>query len=648
MGKSVTVKAPTVELAVEQALAELGVGFEDVRIEVIEQPGRSLYGLKKKMAEVNVTQLKLRIPVTVGGSEEVTDGARLVGKQVEVVHSVGELPIIEPGHNVKIFVNGKRILGPVPVNIEDEIRVQLNDEIIPPQYTIRLIEQNIIAILTVTPGKRIKRQLRNTDFRKMLFIEADEYIEPFNNLSANDIMSELEEMGITERIDQSTIEVATSTSIPYEAIVSKGHLPVEGFNGDIYLHARGEDISFSEHGKVDFREMNPIVSVEENDLIATYLPAVPGVNGMDLFGHPVPTKEVRDLSFRLGEQVEMRGNEIVALSCGRVLLEKHGSLMKIEVKSEFVHNGDVNLSSGNIRFNGDVRIGRDVDNSMYVGATGKVFIGGTIRKATIEAGKSASIEGNVFSSTVKVGMQEVLEEILASQLSGLLSYLDQMQATILQIIHIRGVRPEEVDAGELKDLVRIILKEKYLDFQHQKREFIQKVKNHSTELSSDWMPLVDKLYNVFTDTSLTAVRNAEDFSRLLEEAHALIEEYSEGESCVSILKLPYAINSVLSCNGTIDVTEAGLYNCSVTAKEQVFIDGCCRGGEITAGQKISIKETGSTNSVKTVLKTESNGTITIGLARCGTEIWIGDKVHYFEVDKLGVHARIVGGELQIS
>lgn len=315
--------------------------------------------------------------------------------------------------------------------------------------------------------------------------------------------------------------------------------------------------------------------------------------------------------------------------------------------NELLHDGNVDVRSGNICFNGDVRIGKDVENSMFVGASGKIFIHGTVRKATVEAGVSAIIEGNVFSSTVTVGMQEVLEEILAEQLSELISYLEKVQETVLQIIHIRGVKPDEVNAGELKDVMRVILKEKYLDFQRDKLEFIQKAKDHSAQLSPEWEPIIGKLSNVFTDTSLTVVNNAEEFVKLLKEANALVEKFSAKGRIDSFLKLPYASNSALSCNGSIEVTDAGLCNCSVTAKRQVSVEGSCRGGLIEAGEKVSIKETGSANGVKTVVKTDSGGTITIGLARCGTEIWIGDQVHHIDVDKLGVHARMIDGRLSI-
>ncbi|MBD7983873.1 FapA family protein [Sporosarcina sp. Sa2YVA2] len=649
MGKSVTVKALTVEMAIEQALAELGATIEEVQVEVIEQNGKSMYGLKSKLAVVNVTMLKVLVPEQGEPVDSLANGARIIGKRVEVVLSTDAFPMIEPGSNVKVLINGREAVGKMHVSHEDDIRIRVSDEIIPPHFSIRLIEQDIIAMLNIEPGRRIKRTIQNTGFQDVLFIEADELVEPYMSLTVEDIVKELAELGISERIDYSVIEEAVRSLAPFEAIIAKGQWPVEGFNGDLYLHARGKDFSLNEKGKVDFREMNPIESVHENELIATYLPPVQGVDGMDLFGRPVRTKPVGGLEIRLGDQVEMRGNEIYALSSGRAILEKHGSIMKIDVNSEFVHDGDVDLNSGNIRFKGDVRIGGNVENSMFVGATGRVTVGGTVRKAVVESGKSACFEGNVFSSTVSVGMQEVLEDELVALLHELLFYLEQVQATILQIIHIRGVDPEEMDAGELKELVRVILKEKYLDYQQSKKDFIQKVIDHSDQLSPEWLRVSDRMDCLFTDTSLTIVKNAHDFSHLLADARKLIEQYADSsQSDQPVIKLPYAINSILSCSGTIEVTKKGLSNCIVDAKNKVFVEGSCRGGEITGLEKVSIQETGSVNSVKTIIKTALDGVISIGLARSGTEIWVGESIYYFDTDKLGVHARLVHGELKID
>ena len=158
--------------------------------------------------------------------------------------------------------------------------MSVNEEIIPARFSIRLIEQNIIAMLTVVPGCQIRRRQSESG--------AEVHTVPFNQLVYDDIMHHLKGMGIIERIDYAVILEATRTLIPYEAIVAKGHLPVEGFDGDLYLPKRSENRFYAESGKVDFREMNPIETVGNNDLIATYLPAVPGADGMDVFGNQRP------------------------------------------------------------------------------------------------------------------------------------------------------------------------------------------------------------------------------------------------------------------------------------------------------------------------------------------------------------------------
>lgn len=54
--KSIEISAKTVEDAVETALRELNVGREDVKIEVLEEPSKGLFGLiGVKMAKVRVT-----------------------------------------------------------------------------------------------------------------------------------------------------------------------------------------------------------------------------------------------------------------------------------------------------------------------------------------------------------------------------------------------------------------------------------------------------------------------------------------------------------------------------------------------------------------------------------------------------------------
>ncbi|QTD39642.1 FapA family protein [Sporosarcina sp. Te-1] len=307
--------------------------------------------------------------------------------------------------------------------------------------------------------------------------------------------------------------------------------------------------------------------------------------------------------------------------------------------------GNVDRSPGNIRSDGDLHITGNVQPSLFIESFGSILIGGTVQKAIVEGERTVQICGNVLSSTIHVGVRDALENELSLRLEGLVNYLERIDRAIHEILDVRDRLPEEVDAAELNRLFHWILEEKFIPFQRTKQEFIQKVKNHRTQLSDDWEVLADHLYNVLSDTVKSGVRNARDFSELVQEARRMHDRHAEDGKLDSVLELPYALNSVLSCNGTIKVTEKGLCNCSVSARQNVYVEGICRGGEIYADQKISVLESGSVSGGKTVLKTSETGSITIGLARAGTELWVGTECYLVDNDQVGVFARMLDGEL---
>ncbi|GKV54886.1 hypothetical protein NCCP2222_08330 [Sporosarcina sp. NCCP-2222] len=308
-------------------------------------------------------------------------------------------------------------------------------------------------------------------------------------------------------------------------------------------------------------------------------------------------------------------------------------------------HGDVDRSTGNISSSGDLHITGNVQPSLFIESVGSIEIGGTVQKAIVEGERKVQIRGNVLSSAIHVGVRDALENELSLRLEGVVHYLERIDRAISEILVVRDRSPEEIDAAELNRLFHWILEEKFIPFQRMKQEFIQKVKKHTSQLSDDWEVLANHLYNVLSDTVKSGVRNAQEFSRLVIEARQMHDRHAEDGKLDSLLELPYALNSVLTCNGTIMVTDRGLCNCSVSARRDVYVEGICRGGEMYADQKISVLESGSATGGKTVLKTSESGTITIGLARTGTELWVGTECHLVEKDQIGIFARMVDGKL---
>ncbi|MEK3936746.1 FapA family protein [Sporosarcina sp. FSL W7-1349] len=676
MGKSITVKAETIEEAVQLALSILALQMEDVHIEVISNPGRTLFGLRKTLAEVNVSQIveHSTIPHAMMNIEEELDRAllsavgeaphytgigiavektesksRIYQKRVDTVFNGDTYPVLWPASNVRLYVNEQRTMDRVIITPGDEVKVKINDEWIPPQFSIQLIEHDMLALLSFTPGKKLRRTLADTDFASVLYIEADEETEPYNDLEPQKIVDRLKEMGVQQGLIFPTIKKAVEALEPFEAIVAKGDLPVPGLDGDLEVHIRYEDKTPEETERVDYREMKTILNVEAGQIIATKIAAIPGKEGRSLLGEVIPVKPVKDVIIRTGKNAKQIDQDIVAVISGRPTLDWRGKFVKIDVNHELHHRGEINLESGNIRFEGDVRIDGNVHPSMFVRASGNLHVGGTVTKATIHAMKSAFVKGNVFSSTVIVGQEELIIGELVIQLKEILVYMEQIQAAVQQVFLVRGETGDDVEEAELNLLIRLLLEKKYTSFQELNRVFIQNVKNHTQDLTSEWTEIAQKCYGTFISSLNQDVRDMAGLEQLILEARTLVELYGETPEPTSILTIPYAINSVLHCNGDIEVISKGLYHCSVTAGRDVIVQGLVRGGEINARGKVSLLETGSKNNVKTIVKTGPTGSITIGTAHAGTEIQIGVKRHRFMHPKIGVFARISEmGELLVD
>ncbi|MFS0577414.1 FapA family protein [Sporosarcina sp. 179-K 3D1 HS] len=674
MGKSIIVKAETIDEAVQLALSILELQMEDVHIEVLSNPGRTLFGLRKTLAEVNVSQIvehpsapnaymniednldrvllseegprHIGIPVA---TEKAESASRIKQKQIETIFTGGTYPILWPASNVRLYVNEKRVTDRVIITPGDEVKVKVNDEWIPPRFSIQLIEHDMLALLLLTPGKKIKRTLADTGYEAVLRIEAEEEVEPYNDLDPQKIVDRLKDMGVKQGLIFSAIKKATEELEPFEAIIAKGEPPVPGLDGDLEVHIRYEEKVPEDMERVDFRETNPILNVEAGQVIATKIAAVPGKEGKSLFGEVIPVKPVKDVIIRTGKNAMQIDLDIVAVISGRPTMDRRGKFVNIDVNHELHHRGEINLESGNIRFEGDVRIDGNVHPSMYVRASGNLHVGGTVTKATVHAMKSTFIKGNVFSSTVVVGQQELIIGELVAQLKEILLYMEQIRSAIGQVLLVRGEIDKEVPEAELNLLIRLLLEKKYTSFQEVNRTFIQNVKNHTQDLTPEWSEFAQKCYGTFISSLNQEVQDMAGFEQLILEARTLVELYGETPEPASVLTIPYAINSVLHCNGDIEVISKGLYHCSVTAGGNVIVQGLCRGGEINARGKVSLLETGSKNNVKTLIKTGPAGSITIGTAYAGTEIQIGVKRHRFMHPKLGVFARLdEAGELVVD
>lgn len=209
----------------------------------------------------------------------------------------------------------------------------------------------------------------------------------------DDLLNKLEQSGVSYGIDEVALFHALDN--PGVAVsVAKGLPPVDGVNSSIHffidLEHKGIPTQL-EDGSVDFKNLHLFTTVRQGEILAEKIPFTLGVAGTDVLNQPVYAKPGKDVILPLGKNVYSENNQIFAAIDGQVVYANK----KLNVIPIIEINGDVDLSTGNIDFIGNVIVHGSVQMGFTVKAKGDVEINGTLSGGTVE-GK------NIF---VRMGIQ---------------------------------------------------------------------------------------------------------------------------------------------------------------------------------------------------------------------------------------------------
>ena len=197
-----------------------------------------------------------------------------------------------------------------------------------------------------------------------------------------DIRTALENAHVSYGIDENAIaELITGSAL--KITVARGTPSEDGKNASIRqifdLSGTGRPQE-KEHGRVDYRDLNLFTKIDADTLIAEKIPATPGIPGTNIFGQPLPTKPGKDMPMPAGKNTRVEENKLFSTIAGQ-LYDAGGKLTVtpvIEIAS------DVDFSTGNIDFTGDVVIRGSVSEGFSVKAKGNVEIKGTVSGGTVE------------------------------------------------------------------------------------------------------------------------------------------------------------------------------------------------------------------------------------------------------------------------
>ncbi|MGL5259230.1 MAG: DUF342 domain-containing protein [Lachnospiraceae bacterium] len=211
-------------------------------------------------------------------------------------------------------------------------------------------------------------------------------------ISKTQMLNDLKCMGINFGIVESNIDIFLSDKKYFTYyLIAKGENAVPGkdayveylFDIDPKAHPKRK-----EDGSVDYFNLDIFSKCSKGGILAKLHPAVAGICGKNLKGQSIKPQVVKKKVLKVGKNVELSPDKKEAYSMIDGHVELSGETI---VVNDVMILEEVDTSTGNISYDGDVKITGNVRANFEIIATGNVEVLGSVESATIEAGKNIMI-----------------------------------------------------------------------------------------------------------------------------------------------------------------------------------------------------------------------------------------------------------------
>ena len=212
----------------------------------------------------------------------------------------------------------------------------------------------------------------------------------------------LESQGITYGVDDALVSRLPQAEDRYFHLflIAKGTPPVNGEDGqikDFFPRSLQHVFSVDDNDHADYTSLNLIQNVEPGDTICQLTPPTEGEPGWTVLDEEVPARDGKAVSLPKGRNTEISEDGLLLLASQAGHVEFTGR--SFQVKPVMNIGGNVDYSTGNINFLGDVHIKGDICGGFTVRAMGSIQVEGVIEPgSTVEAGGDLVVAKGILGS----------------------------------------------------------------------------------------------------------------------------------------------------------------------------------------------------------------------------------------------------------
>jgi uncharacterized protein (DUF342 family) len=170
--------------------------------------------------------------------------------------------------------------------------------------------------------------------------------------------------------------------------IAQGTAPVNGQNGRLTYHFNTQTSlkpKQNPDGSVDYKSVDIIISVNKGDKLVTLEPPEKGIPGKNLYGEPLQCMDGIPAKLPIGPHTEVdpQNRDTLIASAGGIVRVVGPA---VEVCEGFIINGNVDFSTGNVKYDHSVIVTGDVKSSFDIECGGDLQISGTIEDSNLKVG----------------------------------------------------------------------------------------------------------------------------------------------------------------------------------------------------------------------------------------------------------------------
>ncbi|RNC29529.1 MAG: hypothetical protein AWM53_00527 [Candidatus Dichloromethanomonas elyunquensis] len=370
---------------------------------------------------------------------------------------------------------------------------------------------------------------------------------------------------------------------------------------------------------------------QKDEVLAKKIPGKEGVPGINVFGKILPVENYRNFEFKLKKNVYLSEDGLeVRASCSGTPLRVNNYTYLVE--NAYILNSDINLETGSIDFPGDVFIGRDIKDGLYVYSGGKITVQGSVSSADIKAEAGLTVFNNTIASHIVVGEKHVFRSQLVK---GLKEVQEELNLCINQVKQLQNASGN-TNTGQL---LKVLLEKNFSQLPNKAEELEGLLRFKDPDFMSPELEVAVKTVKHFlTGLGPLQLKNPVYLTNALKVISYFLSTKGELIPSSVICDTNYVQNSEISCAGDF-ICKKGIYNSMIKIEGNIKILGVCRGGEINCSGNIYIWELGGSCMSATTIRAAKNSRISVDYSHPNIKIYVGKELVRIDegVQKLDIY-----------